>query len=163
MFEAEDFAVSVAAEGGWVEDDAVPGATGFGEAPEPFEGIAPAEEVGGGVEVVVEEIPFPPVEVGAGEVDAGGGGAMGGGGDAEGAGVGEEVEQALAGGGGGEALDEGLALGALVKEEALAVASGEVDFVVQAEFADGEGAGGRGAVEAAGGMFVLLVKLLPPN
>ncbi len=160
VFEAEEGAVGIAAESGRVEHDAVEGEAFFGEAAEPVEGVAAAEEVGVGVEGVEGEIAAPPVEVGSGEVDAGGVGAEGGGGDAEGAGVGEEVEEAVSG---AEALGEGGALGALVEKEALAVAGGEVDFVGEAEFLDGEGAWRGGAGEAEGGLFVLLVEAFPPE
>lgn len=63
-FYAEDIAFVVAGECGWVEDDAVEGAALLSEAAEPVEGVAFAEVVWGGVDVVCSEIIFCPIEVG---------------------------------------------------------------------------------------------------
>lgn len=98
VFDTEDLAVFIAGEGGRVEDDGIEAAALFCEAAEPVEGVAFAEVLGGGVDVVEFEVAACPVEVGLREVEGGGFRAGGGGGDGEGTGVGEGVEEAEAGG-----------------------------------------------------------------
>ena len=64
FFDAKDFAVFVAGEGGRVEDDAVEGAALFGEAFQPMEGVAFAEVMVFWAELVEAEVVLGPVEVG---------------------------------------------------------------------------------------------------
>lgn len=92
FFDTKDLAFIVAGEGGGVEDDAVKRPALSGETFQPVEGIAFAEKVVGGVEVVDLKICFCPVEVDLGEVEGGGGGAPEAGADGKGTGVGEGVE-----------------------------------------------------------------------
>ena len=66
LFDAEDFTVFVAGEGGGVEDDAVELAPLLGEAFEPVEGVAFAEVMVGGIELVEPEVVFGPIEIGLG-------------------------------------------------------------------------------------------------
>lgn len=80
-FDGEDVSFLVAGEGGRIEDDAVEAAALFGEALEPVEGVALAEVVVIGIEVVEDEIFAGPIEVWLGEVESGGGGAAEGCGD----------------------------------------------------------------------------------
>ncbi len=101
----------------------------------------------GGGEVVEGEVLFATVEGFSGEVDAGGFSAFEGGGDGETAGVGEGVQEAF----GAKGAEFG-AVGALVEEEAVAVAGGDVEAVADAGFGDdgGEGESGVAGVEDGG-------------
>jgi len=92
FFDSEDLAFVVAGEGGRIEDDAIECATLTGEAFEPVEGIAFAEVVVVGVEIVGLKVLTCPVEVNLGEVKGGGGGSRKGGANGEGSCVGEGVE-----------------------------------------------------------------------
>lgn len=123
-----------------------------------MEGVAFAKVVVGGVEVVEAEVVFGPLEVGLREVEGGCGGSAESGADGEGSGVGEGVEDGVARLG---EIAHALAVVALVEEDALGVAGGEVDAVANAVFEDGEGVVGSGAGEVMGGGLLVLVEVLP--
>ena len=119
LFDAEDLAFIVAGKSGRIEDDDVELTSLFGEAAEPVKGIAFAEVVIFGRDVVKAEIFAGPIEIDLGEVEGGGDGSGGSGSDGEEAGVGEGVEDGLSG------FDEGAKGGtvvALIDEDALGVA-----------------------------------------
>ena len=158
FFDAEYVALFVAREGGGIENDAVEFAALFGEAFEPVEGVAFAEVMVGGVELVEAEVVFGPLEVRLGEVEGGGGRSAEGGADGEGSGVGEGVEDDVAGLG---EFAHALAVVALVEEDALGVAGGEVDAVANAVFENGKGFVGGGASEMMGGGLLVLVEVFP--
>ena len=158
LFDAEYIALFVAGEGGGIENDTVEFAALFGEAFEPVEGVAFAEIMVGGVEVVEAEVVFGPLEVRLAEVEGGGGRSAEGGADGEGSGVGKSVEDGVAGLG---EVAHALAIVALVEEDALGVAGGEVDAVTDAVFEDGEGFVSCRAGEVMGSGLLVLVEVFP--
>ena len=123
-----------------------------------MEGIAFAEVVVGGVEVVCLEVVTCPVEVDLGEVEGGGGSSSEGGADGEGTGVGKGVEDGFVWAGRGA---DALPVQPLVEKDALGIACLEMDAVVDVIFPGDEGfvlgrAGDMGRV-----FFFVLVEAFP--
>lgn len=66
VLDTEDFAIGIPAEGWGIEDDSIPKPALFGKTAEPLEGVAPAEEMGIGIEGVQNKIPLSPIQIRAG-------------------------------------------------------------------------------------------------
>ena len=147
FFGLEDGAPFGLGEGGRVKDDAIELTPLFLEPFGPIEDITENEIVAGERDVVEGEIPTAPIEIFLGEIQGESFGTGACCADGEAAGVGEGVEEFLAGEAAGEEFEiggdvvgeEAAAVVALIEEEADGIALVETGFVLDGIFANGEG------------------------